>query len=919
MLVFGSFAFLNPWALSALVALPGLWWLLRLTPPRPRRVLFAPFQLLAGLKEHEETPRSTPWWLLALRLTIAASLIFAFARPVLNPDMADSQSDSPLVLIFDNGWAAANHWSTRHQRLIRLLEQARREGRRVVLAPTAGAATRLSLTATSAADAKTRAATLKPLPYAPDRQHVAKALEILKTSMADFDIIWLASGLDYGHGGAFAARLAKLTANLTVYQNAPDSNLLALTPPFSQGSKLKIHILRTGADTAPHPGIIRALAHDGRYLGDTSFLIPSGKSRTQAEIALPLQLRNSISRLFIMRQHSAGSVVLLDARNRRRSVGLLIDNKQTDQPLLAPLYYVERALAPTSEIYEKSNAAKLAEQGNAVIILADTGRLPATSYGPITRWIERGGMLIRFAGPHLAASADDLTPVRLRPGGRSLGGALSWDTPKRLGAFSKSGPFAGLSAPAEVTITRQVLAEPSLDLNSKTWARLEDGTPLVTATRKGAGWIILFHTTANADWSNLPLSGLFVDMLKRLIALAPGLQEKTGQPAAPRQGAATIRSLLAPSRTLNGFGELSKPPPDAKPLPVKELDSTTPGPHRPPGFYGPPSRLRAFNLLRKDSTLTALGLIPNARIRTYIAPAQKDMARWFLLAATLLFLLDGLVLLVLTGHLGRRNTLAGMAVFLVLIIPALPARAGNAASDERAMKATRTTNLAYIRTGERALDNISRAALTTLSAILTRRTAFEPGPPMAVDLEQDELVFFPFLYWPISQNAAQPSPAALAKIDAYMKAGGTILMDTRDQQRALPGLYGGSSGPNSSALRAILEKLDIPPLMQVPPGHVLTRSFYLMHNFPGRWQGGALWTDRLAHDRVSGILIGSNDYAGAWAKDNQGEWLFPVTPGGVMQREEAIRAGINIVLYALTGNYKADQVHVPAILERLGQ
>ncbi|MDO9125619.1 MAG: DUF4159 domain-containing protein, partial [Parvibaculum sp.] len=75
----------------------------------------------------------------------------------------------------------------------------------------------------------------------------------------------------------------------------------------------------------------------------------------------------------------------------------------------------------------------------------------------------------------------------------------------------------------------------------------------------------------------------------------------------------------------------------------------------------------------------------------------------------------------------------------------------------------------------------------------------------------------------------------------------------------------------------------------------------------------------LTNDGVTTILVGSNDYAAAWARDARGRPLFPVSPGGERQREMADRFGVNLVMYALTGNYKADQVHVPALLERLGQ
>ena len=110
--------------------------------------------------------------------------------------------------------------------------------------------------------------------------------------------------------------------------------------------------------------------------------------------------------------------------------------------------------------------------------------------------------------------------------------------------------------------------------------------------------------------------------------------------------------------------------------------------------------------------------------------------------------------------------------------------------------------------------------------------------------------------------------------------------------------------------------------MPIPPDHVLTRAYYLMHEFPGRYTGGTLWVaaDADVHnDGVSPIIIGANDYAAAWALDSSLRPLYAVVPGGNRQREMAFRFGINLVMYALTGNYKTDQVHVPAILERLGQ
>jgi hypothetical protein len=120
----------------------------------------------------------------------------------------------------------------------------------------------------------------------------------------------------------------------------------------------------------------------------------------------------------------------------------------------------------------------------------------------------------------------------------------------------------------------------------------------------------------------------------------------------------------------------------------------------------------------------------------------------------------------------------------------------------------------------------------------------------------------------------------------------------------------------------LTQGLNIPPLAPVPPDHVLTKSFYLMQDFPGRYAGGTLWvgaTEGHVNDGVTSVLVGSNDWASAWALEAGGRAMFAVVPGGERQREMSYRVGVNLVMYALTGNYKADQVHVPFILERLGQ
>jgi len=304
--------------------------------------------------------------------------------------------------------------------------------------------------------------------------------------------------------------------------------------------------------------------------------------------------------------------------------------------------------------------------------------------------------------------------------------------------------------------------------------------------------------------------------------------------------------------------------------------------------------------------------------RGYTESAEVDLMPWLLLAALLLALADTVIGLWLRGLLGRPLRPAATAAALLLLLVAWPALA---VQDEETIVATTSeTRLAYVVTGLPEVDEASRAGLEGLSLVLNRRTAVEAGEPYAVNLEVDDLNLFPLLYWPVPSDHPNLSTAVRERLDAYLRQGGMVLFDTSDAGVMIPGQPG--PGPGESRLRQLLVGLSLPPLQPVPEDHTLTRSFYLLQEFPGRWSGQTVWVDQVApevNDGVSSVIIGSHDWAGAWATDEFGLALFPVLPGGERQREMARRFGVNLVMYALTGNYKTDQVHIPALLERLGQ
>jgi hypothetical protein len=206
--------------------------------------------------------------------------------------------------------------------------------------------------------------------------------------------------------------------------------------------------------------------------------------------------------------------------------------------------------------------------------------------------------------------------------------------------------------------------------------------------------------------------------------------------------------------------------------------------------------------------------------------------------------------------------------------------------------------------------------------VLAARTSAEMGAPSALDLaigvDADALMPYPLLYWRVTPGQELPPGKTAEAVNEYLHHGGMIVFDAPDQVGALGNEDGGGAG---ARLREILARLDIPPLMALGQDHVLTRSFYLLPGLPGRYANSAVYVERgsSANDGVSSVIIGGNDWAAAWARDASGLPLYPMVPGGEQQREASYRAGVNMVMYALTGNYKEDQVHLPAIMQRLTQ
>jgi len=917
----GSLVFSAPLLLSALIILPGLWWLLRILPPQAQKILYPPVEIIMGARRDQSEPRRTPLWILLLRLALAAFLILAMAGPKLMSQKLTFSGTSPLLIILDNGWSSAPNWNDRLDFVKSLIDEADETQRPIALVATSQSVSTIEPLA--AQDARKKMASLAPVAFTTSWQTQEREIAEFLTRFPDTQIVLLPEAVKLSDDIIAPSKIFE-DKNISVLSSGSERIAFAGSKQDAKG--LTLHLVRSSS-RQDHTGRIVAYDAQAQLIGDAIFRFSANDQEATAQISLPTELLNRITRVAIEGERSAGATWLIGTDGRRARVGLVGSAEgETKNRLADPSWYIKQALAPFVDLFnprmgQSEAITSLIEAKIDAIILGDTNPPSPETLKALSAYVETGGTLIRFAGASAQKSDDPLWPVRLRADGRALGGALDWQSPRPLAPFVIPSPFVGLDIPADVTIRRQWLAEPDSDLTNRIWAKLDDGTPLVTAAKKGQGRIILFHIASDPTWSTLPVSGLFVEMLKRMATRSALTQKLASE---------TQNAPQAPLASLDGYGVLGIPSLDAEPVSLGALQRANN--KHPAGLYGTKETNTALNVLSDGSRL-ARPDIPLAASTTSLSLGASQtlyLAPYCLFIGLLLFLIDTFVTLGILRPNAIKTVSQTGAVLLIAFTVTLSGfneARGETPLSPKDREGALATRLAYVITGDTTLDEASRDGLQGLSLFLQDHTAIEPDEPVGVDLETDSLALYPLIYWPMPTQGQAPSASALARLETYMRNGGLVVFDTRDAAA--------NNSANASAettfLQSLLSGLSLPPLEEIPANHVVMRSFYLLQTLPGRYAQGKTWVEALppddgkgdaparASDNVSPLVITSNDWASAWAIDRSGRALYPVEASMPRQREMALRAGVNIVVYALTGNYKADQIHVPALLERLGR
>ncbi|HYD18130.1 MAG TPA: DUF4159 domain-containing protein [Patescibacteria group bacterium] len=904
-------SFLSPFLLAALAGIPVLWWILRVMPPRPKAVKFPAFFLLQDLKTDLRTPAHTPWWLLLLRSIIVALFIFAMAEPIMKLSAGLPGSGGNVMVAIDNGWASAANWLQRQEKLREFLSQVRRSDRPVIFLLTAadeGDGKLHYFGPMEEGEAQAFAAHLKPVAWPTDHQAAAALAAEVNGKHKISHTVFLSDGVTQqtADGRAFMDAL-RPGGGLTLVKDEKVNTPYILRKKAVKPGSLDLTVERLNGALTQEAQLLAAYAPDGSVLDNVKVEFGAGQRTTDVKWDVLNEMRSKVSRIGLQRTPMASATYLTDSQWQQRPVGIIADiaHKESDS-FLNEVYYLKRALE-TGGGLEIDDVDKLLGKSLSAIIWPDAAPLTAIERVDLLKWVEQGGFLIRFAGPNLAANPEDpLLPVRLRFGLRALEGAMTWEKPVKLNQTIPEGsPLLGLEVPPDVLVTRQVLAEPTPETFEHTWLQLDDGTPLLTGAAIGKGEIVLIHTTAGTDWSNFCYSGLYVAALQRMISLSTGISDYKAE------------SLLSPFMVLDGFGKLQPPGPKSIISALDPKKGFTPTAVTPPGLYGTEKQFSVFNLGDALPQMVALGDIPaGVTVDEYKLSGERGMKPDFLKWALLLLLVDTLLTLWMRGAFAQVRRGAAVIVFAALL-GAAPAQAQD---EMTAIDLSSNIYLAYVETGDSGLDMVSYNGLMGLMQVINSRTTIRIKGVRGVNLAADPLYFYPMIYWPMTPVQPPLSTVAARNIANYMAQGGLVLFDTRDQQFADQNGEVRNATIGTKQLRTVLAGINLPELKEVARGDILTKTFYLLDEFPGAYGGGHLWMEKepsANNDGVTAALIGGNDWAAAWSQSYEDRARFPVVPGGEMQREMAYRFGVNVMMMALAGNYKSDQVHVPYILERL--
>lgn len=902
MTVFQKISFVYPYSLILLIFLPFLIRFLITSPLLPKLKKFPSIIFLANYKSIDQKSAKLNYPIIILRLLIILFLIFAFSNPIFSSGNTKKSSD---LIIIDNGWTSGTIWNVRKQKIIELLSAKEIKNQEFFLLTTTELANeKLSnYNSKNFAEAINFVKSIKPLSWSPNYKNVKRSVE---DRIDSFDKVYWFTEKTINTEKSNLLNFLK-NYNLTIVASSENEipPVLKVFPENDTTYKIEIHHYKKKFTK----GTINCFDEEQRLIFRQKFeqkIVENEDTfTTKFELKLPYQIKDKIFYFQLDDINSVSTKFFLNRLRQKKVIGI-VNDKKNEVDFQRGSYYTRKGVEKNNVIIEEGLSKLLTKSVSSIFI--DDSNSTNNIKEQTLSWIKSGGIMIKYGGPNLLSTFADnpnnifLNKLSLSKIETTLDSKLSLKKNLKIKEETDEEEFFfGIKIPNEIVVKKYIQLDISYLTNDvEVLLRLENGAPIISSSKVGSGRIIFFHIPVNNLWSNFPLSYSFIEIIQRIINLSKGIDEKKER-------------IFQPYLSLDAIGNFL--PASAQVLSVnnfKPSNSIVLNYNQPPGIYKDYDGFIAVNFGNNFSNSYKFkNLGSNLNFEELITDKSISLRPILLTLAILFFLIDTLITLYLRGlirfdYLLRIFPKVFMIIFITLISKTIIAK--DISKDKIS-----ETKIGYILTNNSLIDENSRNGLMQISKFVSKKTASILNKPEGINLQNQELFYYPLIYWPLINTNIKLSSEESKKINSFLKDGGLLLVDcklnfsTFDLDNCL------------AKFKDLVKISELSKFSKLGKNHGIAKSFYLIENFPGVENNEVFFSkvDSQFNDNAASVVLSNNNWSNAWAKDSNENFIFPLLDNSENQRITSIRFGINLVIYALTGNYKADQIHVPEILKRL--
>ena len=889
----------NIFPLLGLIILPIIFFIIRFYPPVPKEKEYSSFFLLKDIVRQNSSKTKFPLWLLIFRLLLCLLVILFFSDPYLTIGKQTGNYKN-YTIIADNGWSIANNWKNYKNIIKEISIEAENKKKEIHFYFS------LSENIIEPTILKSHNEVLEfikknpPLVQQTDRKNVIKILK-KNNYFNSSKVFFIFSNFDSRSIKEQTQTLKLIKENNPAIEIInPVKKITFLEKVNINKERLELTIKRKGI-YINNDFVIQIFGNSGEVLFKKKYTYNSNIDEYKITETFPIEIINQFFKIKILNENHAGAYFYLDDYTKRVSVGVIAEDESLiEKPLLSPVYYLKKSLNQNHTSYIAS-IKKILDKKISVIFLPSNKRLLKADQNRLKKWIKEGGVLVRFSDKNIIKQKDlYFDGKNYFQSLRNIAKDFSIQNKLSISSFTKNTLLSNLKVPKDLIFEKQLILD-NYESDIIVLASLEDQSPLITMKNVGYGKVILFHITSNNEWSNLPLSSLFKDIISKLL-LVPKVEKNLYS-----------EEMIIKSK-IDSFGELTNPLKNYYYVNNLIEEKKYPSFKNPAGIYENENLSIALNLSGNLSTQSFFSNIDERiSIKNNYEKSIFKLKNFILILIFIMFFADMLINIILKNNILFLNFFKKSKSFSFLFVFSI------ILCSQNKIEASENYNkifLAYIKTENNILNQIALSGLTNLKDFLIERTSISPQGVKEIDIVSDKIFFYPFIYWQITKNIPNLEEKTIKKIKNYFNSGGIILFDIIYLSKS----YNNVDKNTLEDIEALFSELGIEDLQQITKNHTLSKSYYLLKKFPGRFDNKLFLvnTDNLDdNDGVSSVIVGLNNWVGAWAKDENNYPLYQVIPGGDRQRELSFRFGINLIMYSLTGNYKSDQVHSKSILERL--